>query len=86
MRRGASEIKERPAIQRALRREQRRLSVRIRRIREELGLTREAAAERIGMSTNQLGRLERAEANVTLATLVACSLAYKVQLAALFSE
>ncbi len=69
---------------RALRREQRRLGAVLRTLRQERGLSRESAAERIGLSLNQLGRLERGEANVTLATLVACAVGLQVDLVDLF--
>jgi transcriptional regulator with XRE-family HTH domain len=49
-------------------------------------LSQEAAAERVGVSTKQIGRLERGEANVTLATLVACATTYRVELAELFTR
>lgn len=82
--RGPSEVKERPQLVRALRREQRRLGGVVRRLRLANGMSREVAAERIGLSINQLGRLERGEANVTLATLVACAVGLQVDLPALF--
>lgn len=81
---GRSEVRERPAYAKALAREQRRLGRRLRALRQERGLTQEAAAERIGLSSKHLRRLESGQANVTLATLVACALAYRVGLASLF--
>jgi transcriptional regulator with XRE-family HTH domain len=71
---------------RALREEQRRLGVRLRTLREERALTQEQAAEQIGLHSNHLQRLERGAANVTLATLVAVSLAYGVPIHSLFEE
>jgi transcriptional regulator with XRE-family HTH domain len=71
---------------RATEREQQRLGEKLRELRKMKGFSQEAAAERIGMSTKQLGRLERGEANVTLATLVACAVTYKVEMAELFMK
>jgi len=71
---------------RALREEQRRLGARLRALREERALTQEQAAEQIGLHSNHLQRLERGAANVTLATLVALSLAYRVTVRSLFEE
>jgi transcriptional regulator with XRE-family HTH domain len=71
---------------RALREEQRRLGARLRALREERALTQEQAAERIGLHSNHLQRLERGAANVTLATLVAVSLAYGVSIRSLFEQ
>jgi len=58
----------------------------LRSLRLELGLSQEAAAERVGITDRQLRRLELGQANVTLATLVACAVAYRVQLARLFGD
>jgi transcriptional regulator with XRE-family HTH domain len=69
---------------RALREEQRRLGARLRALRDERALTQEQAAEQIGLHSNHLQRLERGAANVTLATLVAVSLAYRVSVRSLF--
>jgi transcriptional regulator with XRE-family HTH domain len=71
---------------RALREEQRRLGERLRVLREERGLTQERAAEWIGLHAKHLQRLERGSANVTLATLVATALAYRVSVRSLFEE
>ncbi len=71
---------------RALREEQRRLGARLKALREERALTQEQAAEQIGLHSNHLQRLERGAANVTLATLVALSLAYRVSVRSLFEE
>lgn len=65
----------------ALRRTQQIVGLQARRLRHARGLTQEAAEERIGVSTIQLGRLKRGDANVTLATLVACAVAYRVDVA-----
>ena len=83
-RRGVSEIKQRPQVVRAVMREQRRLGVRVRALRHARGLTQEMAAERSGLSTVQLGRLERGQANVSLAALVALAMAFRVELRELF--
>ena len=83
---GRSELKERPAVMRAFREEQRRLGARLRALREDRALTQEQAAEQIGLHSNHLQRLERGAANVTLATLVALSLAYRVYIRSLFEE
>ncbi len=71
---------------RALREEQRRLGERLRALREERELTQEQAAEAIGIHPKHLQRLERGAANVTLATLVAASLAYRVPIRTFFEE
>ena len=71
---------------RALREEQRRLGARLRALREERALTQEQAAEQIGLHSNHLQRLERGAANVTLVTLVAVSLAYRVSVRSLFEQ
>jgi len=71
---------------RALREEQRRLGARLKALREERALTQERAAEQVGLHSNHLQRLERGAANVTLATLVALSLAYRVSLRSFFEE
>jgi len=71
---------------RALREEQRRLGARLRALREERVLTQEQAAEQIGLHSNHLQRLERGAANVTLATLLAVSLAYGVSIRSLFDQ
>lgn len=83
---GRSEVRQTPALVRALQREQKRLGARVRGLRNELGLSQEVAAERIGISDKQLRRVELGQANVTLATLVALSVAFKVTLQELFAE
>jgi transcriptional regulator with XRE-family HTH domain len=82
--RGPSEVKQRPQVMRALRQEQQRLAARLRGMREERELTQEQAAERIGLSIIQYGRLERGQANVSLATLVGVAAAFRVRVAELF--
>ena len=60
------------------------LGVRLRDLRSRSELTQERAAEAIGLHVKHLQRLERGSVNVTLATLVGCSLAYGVKLGELF--
>ena len=82
---GKSEIKARPQVMREVARQRRRLGERLRVIRDEAGLTQEVAAEAIGLHVKHLQRLERGGANATIATLVACGLAYGTPLASLFA-
>jgi len=58
----------------------------LRSLRKERRLTQEKAAEWIGVSSKHLRRLELGDANVTLATLVACAAGYKVELSTLFER
>jgi DNA-binding XRE family transcriptional regulator len=81
---GPSEVWERPAIKRAIPREQKRLGLRLRKIREERELTQEEAAERAAIHAKHLGVIEGGKANITVATLVALAYAYQVPLSALF--
>lgn len=83
---GRSEVREHPQLSRALRRQQARLGATLRALRVERGLSQEAAAERASISAKHLRRLELGQANVTLATLVACARAYGVRIATLFEE
>jgi DNA-binding XRE family transcriptional regulator len=86
---GPSEAKTRVAVVRAVAKERRRLAARLLvmlAMRQERELTREQAAEAIGMHAVHVARIEAAAANVTLSTLVAVALAYKVPLAALFQD
>jgi len=69
-----------------LRREQQRLGARVRKLRAVRGWNQESAAERAGLSTKQFGAVERGEANVTLATLVACAAAFRVDIEELFAR
>ncbi len=71
-----------PAIERELR----RIGTRLRELRLEHGLTQELAAEKMGVHPKYLTRLEGGGVNVTLATLVAATVAYKVSLRELFHE
>ena len=81
---GASEVWSRPAVKRAIERARRRLGLRLRQIREQKGLTQEAAAERAGVHAKHIGVIESGKANVTFATLVALALAYDAPLEAFF--
>ena len=80
-----SEIWNRPVLVRAIAREQRRIVGVLEARRHELGCTQEKAAEHIGVHEKALARMERGEAIVTLASLVAVTRAYRIDLAALFA-
>jgi transcriptional regulator with XRE-family HTH domain len=69
-----------------IRRELKRLGMRLRELREKQGLTQEQAAEAIGVHPKSMPRIEGGTANPTVATLVAASVAYKVPLRELFPE
>jgi XRE family transcriptional regulator, regulator of sulfur utilization len=75
---------QRPALKRAIDREQRRLARRLRALRAQLALTQEAAAERAGIHAKYLVRVEAGDANPTVAVLVALARGYGVPLTALF--
>jgi DNA-binding XRE family transcriptional regulator len=79
-----SELRARPGVAQAIRREQRRLGFKLQALRQECGLTQEAAAEAIGISDRQLRRIELAQTNATVGILVSCALTYKVELVDLF--
>ena len=66
--------------------ERRRLGLRLRQLRDDLKLTQEQAAEKIGMHPIHLGRIEGGSENVTLATLIAISHAYRLPIKALFDD
>lgn len=83
---GPSEARTRAAVVRAATRERRRLGARLLAMRQERDLTREQAAEAIGIHAVHVARIEAGAANVTLGTLVAVALAYKVPLVALFQD
>lgn len=83
---GRSELHERPGFQRALRRERARLGLHLRQLRYDRGLNQDRAAEAIGIHPVHLQRLESGSANVTLATLLALSIAYRVSLHTLFEH
>ena len=59
---------------------------RLRKLREEKGLSQEQLAYTAEISTNQIGRIERGEINATLSTLNVIAVALKVSLAELVQE
>lgn len=67
-----------------IKRELKRLGTRLRELRQERGLTQEQAAEAMGLHPKYLTRVEGGTANLTIATMVAASVAYKVPLRDLF--
>ncbi len=69
-----------------IKRELKRLGLRLRELREQRGLTQEQAAELMGVHPKSMPRIEGGTANPTVATLVAASVAYKVPLRELFPE
>jgi DNA-binding XRE family transcriptional regulator len=83
---GRSEYWNRPVIARAIEKEQRRLGLRLRQIRERAGLTQQEAAEKAGLHPVGVTRLENGKQNATVSTLVCLSLAYRVSIAELFSD
>lgn len=84
--RGRSEVWTRGPTARAIKRELRRLGERLRQLRLERGLTQEQAAESIGVHPKHIIKMEQGAANVTVATLVAASVAFKVPLRELFPD
>jgi DNA-binding XRE family transcriptional regulator len=86
IKRGRSEVWTRGPTARAIPRELRRIGERLREIRRERGMTQEQAAEAIGIHPKHVLKMEQGAANLTVATLVAAALAYKVQLRELFPE
>lgn len=83
---GRSEIWDRPGLQQAIERERKRLGTRLREIRTELELSQEGAAELIGIHAKHLQRVELGTANVTISTLIAIAIAYKVAMDSLFGS
>jgi DNA-binding XRE family transcriptional regulator len=81
---GRSETRDRPALVAAARRERRRLGARLRALRTERKLTQAEAAEAVGVHPVHVSRIESGEANVTIGTLVALAIAYRVALRDLF--
>lgn len=61
-----------------------RLARNLRRRREQLGLTQEAAAKRIGIVTRHLQKLEAGDVNVTLRTLVRVARGLRVDVSSFF--
>ncbi|WP_141327948.1 helix-turn-helix transcriptional regulator [Myxococcus sp. AB025B] len=86
VKRGRSEVWTRGPTARAIKRELRRLGERLRELRLERGFTQEQAAEAIGVHPKHIIKMEQGTANVTVATLVAASVAFKVPLRDLFRE
>ena len=70
----------------AIKAERRRLGERLRALRKGFEWSQTEAAENIGLHPVHVSRLEGGTANVTISTLVAVALAYKVPLRALFEE
>ena len=56
----------------------------IRKCRHRLGLTQEEAAERVGITVNFLGMVERGERNITIKNLIKISRGLNCPLAKLF--
>lgn len=83
---GPSEVRTRKDLAPVIKRELKRLGMRLRELREERGLTQEQAAEIMGVHPKSMPRIEGGTANPTVATLVAASVAYKVPLRDLFPE
>ena len=81
---GPSEIWARPAIKRAIQRAEKRLGLRLLKIREEKGLTQEQAAEKAAIHAKHLGVIESGKTNPTFASLVALAYAYEISLSAFF--
>ena len=79
-------MRENSGLVRALERAERALGARLRELRRDARLSQEAAAERAHLSPKHLRRLERGQANATMASLLACARAYGVTLADLFGE
>jgi transcriptional regulator with XRE-family HTH domain len=67
-----------------IKRERKRLGQRLRELRRERGLSQEQAAEMIGIHPKYMPRVEAGRANLTVDTLIAASVAYKVELQDLF--
>jgi transcriptional regulator with XRE-family HTH domain len=81
---GPSELRSRADVNGETAAQRTQLGLRLRELRSRAELTQERAAEAIGLHVKHLQRLERGTVNVTLATLVGCSLAYGVSLGELF--
>jgi DNA-binding XRE family transcriptional regulator len=69
-----------------IKRERRRLGQRLRKLRVELGLSQEQAAEMIGIHAKYMPRVEAGRANLTFDNLIAACVAYGVALRDLFPE
>ena len=75
----------RPETAEAILNGRRALGTRLRLLRRDLGLSREEAAEAIGVHAVQLARIESGEANFNVSTLFAMAVAYKVTVAEMFA-
>lgn len=62
---------------------QKLVGARIRKVRSDLKLTQEAAADIVGLDRAYFGRVERGQTNLSLATLVKVAIALKAQPSAL---
>jgi DNA-binding XRE family transcriptional regulator len=67
-----------------IKRERKRLGMRLRELRMHRGLTQEQAAEMIGIHPKYMPRVEAGRANLTFDTLLAAAVAYNVGLSDLF--
>ncbi|MGH7286097.1 MAG: helix-turn-helix domain-containing protein [Polyangiaceae bacterium] len=70
----------------AIRRASKKIGARLRALRTERGLTLEMAAERAGLHDKHVQRVETGETNMTIATLIALTRTYEVDLVELFIE
>ena len=59
---------------------------RIRELRKEQGLTQAELAEKIGLSTNFIGMVERGERNITVLKVFKIAKAFNITLAKFFEE
>ena len=82
--RGSSEIWNRQ--REVLRRQLAQFGGQLRRVRHDLDLTQEEAAESIGIHAKTLARIERGQANPTVATIFAIARAYKVDVVEFFNQ
>lgn len=81
---GQSGVRDRPELMAKFEAAADSLGSVLRRMREQRGLSQDAAAEASGLHAKHLGRIERGEANVTLLTMVALAETYDVRLRDLF--
>lgn len=66
--------------------ELKRLGSLLRALRLQRGLTQDQAAELMGIHPKSLARIEAGSENLTVSTLLAASVAYKVRLRDLFDD
>jgi DNA-binding XRE family transcriptional regulator len=81
---GRSQVRLRPELAPAIEQELNRLGELLRTLRTERGLTQKEAAEAIGLHPGYLTRVEGGRTNLTVATLVAASVAFNVPLSVFF--